>query len=92
MVCFRKHGHNELDDPTFTQPTMYKKVQEFYQENKSHDEQSDQSFRNYLEEQYAMIDRYEPKVSMIIFFIRDLIRSLGNTFGTTMVRIDPSNR
>ena len=27
LICFRKHGHNELDDPTFTNPVMYKKVQ-----------------------------------------------------------------
>ena len=26
VVCFRKWGHNEGDDPTLTQPMMYKKV------------------------------------------------------------------
>lgn len=26
MYCWRKHGHNEADEPAFTQPTLYKKI------------------------------------------------------------------
>ena len=76
LICYRRFGHNEGDEPSFTQPLMYKKIRshpsvykiygnKLVNENSITEEilnQNVNSFKELLDEQYKSAKDYKPKI------------------------------
>ena len=76
IICYRRFGHNEGDEPSFTQPLMYKKIrshpsairvygEKLVNENSISKEFLDASikkFKNLLDEQFKNAKNYKPKI------------------------------
>jgi 2-oxoglutarate dehydrogenase E1 component len=74
VFCYRRHGHNEADEPAFTQPLMYQKIathpttRELYAERLIAEgvisrDQADQMVGDFLEtceKEFAASETYEP--------------------------------
>ena len=74
MFCYRRHGHNEADEPAFTQPLMYARIRQHpsvvqvYSQRlideglltRAEVDQMQADFHAYLEEEMAASDAYRP--------------------------------
>ncbi|MDA7750246.1 2-oxoglutarate dehydrogenase E1 component [Candidatus Pelagibacter sp.] len=76
IICYRRFGHNEGDEPSFTQPLMYKKIRshptpvEVYGNKLVNENTLSESelknfkteFKNLLDDQYKNAKDYKPKI------------------------------
>ncbi len=62
LVCYRRHGHNEADEPSVTQPAMYKKIKTMRPLRELYAEQLIQAGLTTTERVDSLIENYRNKL------------------------------
>jgi 2-oxoglutarate dehydrogenase E1 component len=62
MICYRRHGHNEADDPSYTQPLMYRRIDERRSVRKIYTEQLVKRGDITVDEAEAALDDFQAKL------------------------------
>ena len=62
LLCYRRYGHNEADDPSYTQPRMYKKIDEHRSVRKLYMEHLVNKGDITLEDAEAALDDYRRRL------------------------------
>ncbi len=92
MICYRRHGHNEADEPMYTQPVLYRKIKDRPSVRRLYTKQLIQSgdlteeaadalaseFKSRLEQAYDYVKEARPDLAVQAF--EDLWRGMNNPY------------
>ena len=95
LVCYRRHGHNEADEPAATQPTMYRVIRQHPTARKLYADQLAAAGVVSEAESAAMVEQYRDGLDQGRPQARASLGMIGNKFTvdwTTYAQIDWSNR
>ncbi len=70
IVCYRKHGHNEGDDPSYTQPLMYQRIDAKRSVRKLYTETLVRRGDITLEEAESALDDFNAKLQTVLDEVR----------------------
>jgi 2-oxoglutarate dehydrogenase E1 component len=62
LVCYRRHGHNEADEPAATQPLMYQKIRAHKTTRELYADRLAAEGTLSVEDSKALVDRYRDKL------------------------------
>ena len=72
MVCYRRHGHNEGDDPSYTQPVMYRRIDEMRSVRKLYTETLVRRGDLTLDEAEAALDSFNNRLQSVLDEVREV--------------------
>ena len=72
MVCYRRHGHNEGDDPSYTQPVMYRRIDEMRSVRKLYTETLVRRGDLTLDEAEAALESFNNRLQSVLDEVREV--------------------
>ena len=70
IVCYRRHGHNEGDDPSYTQPQMYKIIDQMRSVRKIYTETLVRRGDISIEQAEAELDQFNARLQTVLDEVR----------------------
>jgi 2-oxoglutarate decarboxylase len=88
IVCYRRHGHNEGDDPSYTQPQMYKIIDQMRSVRKIYTETLVRRGDISLEEAEAALDDFNTRLQNVLDEVRTVPVPKLSGVPVTVVPVD----